>query len=384
LESSGKFQKFKPVLEWSSKKRAEDNPNANFYWTKVAKQLLFKLENEDSLYVGLVGLSGIGKSHTIYALEKAVKLNKTNYYLVRFKWENRPLWDLLQRPELDDLYKEGVFEAYFNTERGEKHLKEHHGMRGNIERFSEFTQIENKVPAKIRQEIKEKITFDILSSATIIFIDFPDYGRSDVRLLNRDLTQIGNLWSRLRADNSDCNIVVSIQKELLDKSGGHYTVRKMDILTIEPLKPEELVAFYKEQFRNAEPFTEDALLLIANLSRGIYRRFKKYIQTCIEVIAEERLITIEDVKVAITEDELAKDMELELSNIFPQTSQCTQAVRVINYVRAQGECNQKDVAEYLNVSEATAGKLVNKLVEYKYLHRKRGEGNTWIIMVVKS
>lgn len=404
------------VLNWASKKRAEDEPNAVFYWTKTAKRLLFKLQNEQSAFIGLLGLSGIGKSHTLYAVKNEIeeKLRKINdpqkrdeFYVVSFKWANQPLWDVLQddfsaKRKMDKSYEKEIWDAYFQTPKGIKQFERvkedilekrrlhnwediykdiEKDVKTQIKHYkTEFAEAEKNVAAKTRQEIKEQVAFDILSAAEVIFIDFPDYGRTDSRLLNRDLTHIGALWSKLRADYSRCHIVVSIQKELLEK-GGHFTVGKMDILTIEPLKPEELLDFYKQHFKTTEPFSEDASLLLAYLSRGIYRRFKKYIQTCIESVMEERLVTVEDIKIAITEDQLIKDMELELSNLFTQHLHRAQAVKTINYIRERGECNQKDIAEFLNVSEATAGKLINKLVAYDYLQRKRGEGNTWLVSI---
>jgi len=432
------------VYDWASKKRAEDDSNAYFHWTQTAKRLLFKLQNESKAYIGLLGLSGIGKSHTLYAIEKVIQkdLDKQNleeynndrlreelepvlnlpfglspyqllHYKLSFKWSSsESLWGMLQtdneaKERLDghyrgNPYRKRVYEAYFNTDRGrrmieavghklermrmyspEKALEEakdwvERDPGAALDSIADFNQIEGRVKVNVREKIKDDLVFELLSNAEFILIDFPDYGHADVRLLNRDLTQIGALWSKLRADGSASKIVVSIQKELLEKGGEHFTVRKMDLLTIDPFKAEELVTIYKEQFQTSEPFIEDSLTLIASLSRGIYRRFKKYIQACLESVAEKRLVTVEDVKACITEEQLVKDMELELFGLFKNVEQRRQAIQILNHLR-EASLNQKEVAEFLGVSMMTASRIISRLQAYGYIKRERGEGKEWIV-----
>lgn len=53
-------------------------------------------------------------------------------------------------------------------------------------------------------------------------------------------------------------------------------------------------------------------------------------------------------------------------------------MQLLNRLR-EGAMNQKEIAEFLNVSEATAGKVVGKLLLYDYAKRQRGEGKAWVI-----
>jgi DNA-binding MarR family transcriptional regulator len=90
-------------------------------------------------------------------------------------------------------------------------------------------------------------------------------------------------------------------------------------------------------------------------------------------------VNVNHVNRAITIEELVKDMELELYDIFQNAQQRRQAIELLNYLRDKKQGNQKDIAEFLNMSETTAGKLINKLVAFNYLARRRGEGREWII-----
>jgi len=66
--------------------------------------------------------------------------------------------------------------------------------------------------------------------------------------------------------------------------------------------------------------TEDALMTLARMSRGIFRRFQRYIMLTIRAWqtrpSGEGGIDVATVKEAVTLDRLAEDMELELSEGF--------------------------------------------------------------------
>jgi hypothetical protein len=54
---------------------------------------------------------------------------------------------------------------------------------------------------------------------------------------------------------------------------------KMEKVENEPLEPKTMVEAYRKRFKAIEPFTEDALLTLARMSRGIFRCFLRYITT---------------------------------------------------------------------------------------------------------
>ena len=89
-----------------------------------------------------------------------------------------------------------------------------------------------------------------------------------------------------------------------------------------------------------EPFTEDALLTLARMSRGIFRRFLRYITFTLQTLGEhvgEGTIDPSTVKEAVTVERLAEDMELELVELFPKQSDLRlQAVRLLMRLEESG------------------------------------------------
>ena len=70
------------------------------------------------------------------------------------------------------------------------------------------------------------------------------------------------------------NFVIAVQKEMFR---DHFFFDKMEKVELEPLRPEQMVEVYRKRFKTIKPFTEDALLTLARMSRGIFRRFLIYI-----------------------------------------------------------------------------------------------------------
>jgi hypothetical protein len=64
---------------------------------------------------------------------------------------------------------------------------------------------------------------------------------------------------------------------------GHLFYDEMRIVELKSLKPERMVEAYGQQFESTEPFTPEALYAVARLSRGIFRRFLRYILLAIEL-----------------------------------------------------------------------------------------------------
>jgi DNA-binding MarR family transcriptional regulator len=96
------------------------------------------------------------------------------------------------------------------------------------------------------------------------------------------------------------------------------------------------------------------------------------------ISGQEPPINANHVAFAISMQQIMADMELELIEIFKEPTQRRQAVELLSQLRGN-PMNQKEIAEYLNVSEATAGKVVNKLFAYRYINRQRGEGKAFVI-----
>lgn len=159
----------------------------------------------------------------------------------------------------------------------------------------------------------------------------------------------------------------------------HFIWGKMRKFEILPLKPEELLAVYHEKFGSYEPFEEETIWEIAKLSRGIIRRFMKYIEVCdINHVMSGKagFLNSATVQAAITLRQLTKDMELELSNIFRTSEKRYNAVRIISLLSQKGELNQKQIAIELGLSEPVTMRLLKKL--FDYVNKRRGVKNEWL------
>ncbi|RLG16390.1 hypothetical protein DRN63_04240 [Nanoarchaeota archaeon] len=154
-----------------------------------------------------------------------------------------------------------------------------------------------------------------------------------------------------------------------------------------PLNPKQMADYFEKRFPN-HPFTREALEELAALSRGIFRRFKKYIQTCLEnyyFTQGINKITIDHVKKWISTDMLVRDMELELLDIFPKRKeQRIMAVKLFRYLHEKGgAASQKDITEDLFEGEKMAcSRLLRTLESHGYIIRvkEKGEKGYWVYL----
>jgi hypothetical protein len=191
----------------------------------------------------------------------------------------------------------------------------------------------------------------------------------------RDLEEIYWLWNSLRQTDATLgpNLVIAIQKEMF---GGHFFFDKMIRIELEPLQPSELVEGYVKRFKTTEPFTEDAILTVARMSRGIFRRFLRYISLTLDLWSTQDEphgpIETATVKDAVPIDRLAEDMELELMELFPKHSDLRlQAVRLLMLLEDSAAVKQSELAEELGIEEYALSRLLAKLELHRYVVRER-------------
>jgi hypothetical protein len=199
----------------------------------------------------------------------------------------------------------------------------------------------------------------------------------------KDLDEIYWLWNFVSQpttleDGTRPTMIVTIQKEMFR---DYFFFDKMEKFELEPLKPERMVEAYRRRFKAIKPFTEDALLALDRMSRGIFRRFLRYITLTLrhwEVDGKGPIDTT-IVKEAVTVERLAEDMERELAELFRKQSDLQlQAVRLLMYLEECGPKKQGELAEELGLEDYAMSRLLAKLELHRYIARRR-EGTDKIV-----
>ena len=376
------------IVQWASVLTGENRTDKEYYYVpEPIKRLEWNLIHVKRQIIALIGLQGTGKTSALNYITSALCNQKIK--TAHIKWTEDWFTNLL---ELYDDIKENVdgqiegtikeeLQAYHSQHKKHpaiKRIPTKEDYDYDFDRIMEATSWHYDLfisKGKIEQIKNEAIWLCLDVYYPVIVIDLPDYTKTDRRLMSKHLLEVQQLWEKIGTNK---NIVIAIQKELFT---GHFFFGKMDKIELMPLKPDELLHVFKKQFSNCELITDNALILLGQLSRGVFRRFLKYLKLTCETFAvsdEKPPIDVPHVNKAITVQQLMDDMELELYDVFKDVNQRKQAVELLNCLRS-GSMSQKNIAEFLNVSEPTAGKIVNKLLTYRYIDRQRGKGATWII-----
>ena len=83
-------------------------------------------------------------------------------------------------------------------------------------------------------------------------------------------------------------------------------------------------------------------------------------------------IEAETVREAVTMEQLAEDMELELADLFPKHSDLRWlAVRLLLLLQERGERKQSELADSLEVEAYALSRLLTKLEASHYITRRR-------------
>ena len=259
-----------------------------------------------------------------------------------------------------------------------------------IPKLMTLIKCSRKEKKSLEKAFERKCLLEFLSEASCILIDTPDYDKRNRREMINDLKALQALWEELNnysieeKDGYPPNMVIFFQKELFQ---GHFFFGKMLVHEKKPLDPRQMADYFEKRFPD-HPFTREALEELAALSRGIFRRFKKYIQTCLEnyyLSQDISKITVEHVKKWISMDMLIRDMELELLDIFPKRKeQRVMTVKLLRYLHERGGmATQKEITEDLFEGEKMAcSRLLRTLESHGYIVRvkKRGEKGYFVYL----
>jgi hypothetical protein len=349
--------------------------------------------------IGLVGLQGVGKSSALRALYVArmrmaeakrrvrSKEEEADYDVIFFKW--------LRQPELFQSLLDGIHEASTDYNYDYKKILSEELESRNAEsplgsgvspELINVDSAERELGSTTVKKLRQITWLLLLRRKNLILIDTPDYSKTDRRLMAKDLQEIYWLWNTLtQTYDARPNFVIAIQKEMFQ---DHYFFDKMEKVELHPLEPEQLVGAYVRVFKKAEPFTEDALLTLARMSRGIFRRFLRYITLTLDLWTTQpeprTLINKETVEKAIPYERLVEDMETELLELFPKQSDLRlQAVQLLMRLSESGPKKQSILAEELGLESYVMSRLLTKLELHHYVTRER-DGTDKIVTLTKS
>ena len=388
------------VRSWASQLASESR---NFRWIAgsyvcpdgVAK-IWHRLETMKGGIVGLVGLQGVGKSSALLFIYMGKLLSAQEERRRASKQQKGPdrldegdviLFRLQRRQQLFASLLSGthLVSLGFLREYGSSlitRLKPNYPLVDFPSDHPETLNVdwaERRLSRGAAERIRWSAWVRTLQKKKLILIDTPDYSKTDRRLMAKDLEEIYSLWDSFGFEDRP-TLVIAIQKEMFR---GHFFFDKMERVELQPLRPEQMLEAYSKRFGTTEPFTKDALFAVARMSRGIFRRYLRYIGLTLDLWQSKRrlgeLIDEETVREAITVERLAQDMELEVSELFPKQSDLRlQAVRLLLDLEEHGPRKQTELADQFSMEPYALSRLLTNLELHSYITRKR-EGTDKIV-----
>lgn len=367
----------KQVYQWAASGVSESitsNETDKFYETPAYKSLRFKLKNTESGLSLVIGLQGTGKSRILRQLN-----NEGTYW---FKWSRDWKEELWQRGCAQTGYSSGLEYEYEDQvhaylKAGQPHRANKVGDPRTILQRKETSLMEAFLGKSKCNELKNLAINSFIYDTKIILIDMPDYSRSNANALVHDISEVQRFWESI-GNRGNTHLVIAIQKELVLKAPNFFW-GKCDKYTVEPLTTPQLIEAYKLSNPEGEVFDSAALQLLGDLSRGIFRRFKKYMRLTIEADYKNLPITKDMVEKAVTEDIVFQDLDQELADLFDNEENRRCASRILSYLRSHNEVNVKTIAEDIGISETMGQKIIQKLSLYNYITTKRGEGKEKLV-----
>lgn len=398
-------KRLEEIYQWSSTLTLEQSFTdvRSYLWTQETKALLNRLGLLKGQLIAVTGLQGSGKSILKDRLASTLAEELGWRQVLSVKWESEEslLKEFRPRIERQDVCDNLLSDLQSRLGFNDAHrwiAKHFHGHEYSL-RKGECS--EDLMSAGFIEAARKKLGYKDtlppldklieLAKCKALLIEFPDYSKRTLALFNKHLADFQNFWEHLRKIGResgvgtggrpfDLNIILFFQKEMFQ---GHFLFRKFSHFDIRRFTPQELYNYYVQRFKEPEPFTEKALLEIASLARGIFRRFKNYILICIERSDPKQSITFKQVKQWIGLDQLTKDMELELYDLFPRSKENRRnSVVLMQFLREHdGEASQKEITEKLDVTKQSASRLIRKLEAYGYVRIQR-KGRAHLIQLV--
>lgn len=386
---------YREVYQFATELTHEQNKNQSFFWTKQAERLVRRLQLSKNQLIAVIGYQGSGKSTLLSMLwDKLENCHGLKWFGEKSAEENL---EFFAEPDLENLI------SYLHLKNSEEELRHWVGslptsiantvgailfsphadehLKNPQYTIIAHSIIEKKLGQATLQEAKKDWLAQELSKGTIL-IDLPDYDKNNRTQMIHDLNAIHKFWQNIDVMNEgsrETNIVLFMQKELFH---NHFFFGKMDVIDLELLKPQDFIQYYTDKFGSTKPFEVDALREIAYLSRGIFRRFKKYIRICLDNFyddSEKGGISVEDVQLWISQAQLSKDMELELSSVFHSRELHNYTVTLLQVLGKNGSVDQQELSTQVfgegKAAEMQCSRVLQKLEAYGYIKREVHDNN---------
>jgi hypothetical protein len=357
------------IWKWSCKLAREEEVNEGFFFLQASwLSILFRLQKTQGNLIKVVGGQGVGKTTFAHWLDSRLRSGNTNALTVQFK----------------------------RMEKGYEQF-------GHFEKIPYYEKIEASKDKTHEVLITDKDwNWDISDACKNLIVDMWDYSKNSQREITKSLDSIQSFWAarcayrardlkqnkRPEAPAEIPNIVVFLQKEAMPL---HFFLGKMQLFELELWSPEELLADYQAAFGDTKPFSQDALYELAVLSRGVFRRFKEYISATLDPYFAPGTwgtkftgeITKGDVQKTISTHRLVRDMELQLSELWPGSKVNRElSVRLLRFLRDKGPTLQNEIAnEFFPDNPMACSRMLSTLAPYGHVKPEQtGQQKRWEVV----
>jgi hypothetical protein len=387
------------VLDWALKLSAEERGwiDGAYQPPREVVELAERLSRTSRSFHVLTGLWGVGKSSALQYLSDRLEEAHRESYLLRVAPD---------RSILDQLVAENVWNQteYISDLSG--YLKRRRGEADRFERAYDaltlqggLAEVEEAIPKTKLHRIRQEKTIEELGSADALFLDLPDFSRTDRRPLLRTLNQVQDLWLKLMREGVEYsdeplgpNIVITLQKELFDLAPSYF-LGKANIVELKPLTADQIIDAFQEKFLMFDNVVEIfAVDYLAHLSRGVFRRFLRFLGAALQNAQSRNLtrVTLAAAMAAISPVQVSQEMEAELTSIFPRADMREKAAKIImTFLQRKYEpsrlqrlldpklsdlpgedISQKQLAETLSLTKVEVSRLLDRLEKNGLINRE--------------
>ncbi len=378
------------VCDWASRLTAEARISfwtvSDYYWPTEVKLLHARLLQAQRQLIAVLGCQGVGKTSAMQAL--VYEFNRDFWRrLVKSKNVKKSMVGLKRQVFSSNLSE---IRDFLDVQRSVDSLQFFEFASSYAEELNKILRVKRfslpLVPPQSMDDAEVLLgkaksrkarMVSLLETAPQfqhILIDLPDYSKTDRRMMAKDLGFVQMLWrSIMNRSDRRTNLVLFMQEETFR---DRFFLGKMEVARIKPFTAQQLISAYKQKFKICDPFTEQAVLQLARLSRGIFRRFLQYIKLCLDhqrqFGGEPGLLDEEFVGKVVTKEQLGRDLYTELSQLFPRNPEAhLLASDIFTLLSQNPPLSQKAIAQQLQLPEYKLSRIMIRLEAARLIRREK-------------